>query len=208
MKACATSPDVSETTSGAGLPLDLKVVIAGSFGVGKTTLVDTLSETGVLHTEEVMTTASTATDHLDDATDKTTTTVAMDFGKITFTSPRYMVLYLFGTPGQDRFDYLWDDVLLGALGVVVLVDTRCLASSFRTVTWCEQRQVPFIVAVNAFDGAHRYSPDEIRHALGLAAFVPIITCDVRHYEPARAALTSLVSHSLHLRRAAAPGARR
>ncbi|MFD7663490.1 ATP/GTP-binding protein [Streptomyces sp. NPDC059788] len=185
----------------------MKIVIAGSFGVGKTTLVDTLSETGVLRTEELLTTASTATDHLDNATDKTTTTVAMDFGKITFTSPRYMVLYLFGTPGQDRFDYLWDDLLLGALGVVVLVDTRCLASSFHTVTWCEQRQVPFIIAVNEFDGAHRYCPDEVRHALRLAPAVPVITCDVRRYPSARTTLISLVSHSLHLRRAATPGAR-
>ncbi|MES4891760.1 ATP/GTP-binding protein [Streptomyces sp. NPDC096012] len=159
------------------LPVGIKVLIAGGFGVGKTTFVNSLSEIEPLSTEEVLTTVSAATDRLDGVENKATTTVALDFGRITL-SPSH-VLYLFGTPGQERFWFMWDELSEGALGAVVLADTRRLEHSFAAVDFFERRGVPFVVAVNEFDGAHRYRGDEVRTALDLGQEVPLVLCDAR-----------------------------
>ncbi|MGW7199403.1 GTP-binding protein [Streptomyces chryseus] len=183
---------------------ELKIVVAGGFGVGKTTLVGTLSEIPPLTTEEVLTVAGAGIDNLDGIASKATTTVAMDFGRITFTEPRPMILFLFGTPGQERFWSAWNDLAYGAVGAVILADTRRLEDSFAAVSWFEQRGMPFVVAVNEFDGAaHRYTPDEVRQALELDTGVPVLTCDVRLHSSALAVLINVVGHSL-ARRALRP----
>src|SRR5215467_4583165 len=148
----------------ADVPLAaFKVLVAGGFGAGKTTLVGAISEIRPLRTEEALTEASIGIDDLSGVGDKTTTTVAMDFGRITMGSR--LVLYLFGTPGQDRFWFMWDDLSYGALGAVVLADTRRLGDSFPSVDYFERRQVPFIVAINCFDGALHHDPGDVRIAL-------------------------------------------
>ncbi|MFI5987612.1 GTP-binding protein [Streptomyces sp. NPDC051555] len=188
-------------------PSELKIIVAGGFGAGKSTLVGTLSEIEPLSTEELLTVASTGIDDLAGVDGKRTTTVALDFGRITFHDPLPMILFLFGAPGQERFWFLWPDLGYGALGAVVLVDTRRLADSFTAVSWYEQQQLPFVVAVNEFDGAsHRYTPDEVRQALGLTAHVPVVTCDARDHTSAVDVLISLVGHSLAVRRAITSGA--
>ncbi|RNG37362.1 GTP-binding protein [Streptomyces botrytidirepellens] len=194
---------------GAAVPtLELKIVVAGGFGVGKTTMVATLSEIKPLTTEEVLTDAGRGIDDLSAVENKTTTTVAMDFGRITFHDPRRpMILFLFGAPGQERFWFTWPDLSYGAVGVVVLADTRRLEDSFAAVNYFEQKQTPFVVAVNEFDGAaYRYSPDEVRQALELTPQTPVITCDVRQRTSARDVLIALVEHSLKRRRLATSGA--
>lgn len=201
-------PPSDDTLQGrTGAPLEeLKIVVAGGFGVGKTTMITTLSEIEPLTTEERLTVASAGVDDLEGIADKSATTVAMDFGRITFGDPHSLILFLFGTPGQERFWFFWDDLSYGAVGVVVLVDTRRLPDSFAAVNWCEQRALPFIVAINEFDRAFRYTPDEVRQALRLASHVPVVTCDVRQHSSAMNVLITLVRRSLELRRAPAPGA--
>jgi uncharacterized protein len=171
-----------------------KILIAGGFGAGKTTLVGSISEIRPLRTEEALTEASIGIDDLSGVGDKTTTTVAMDFGRITMGSR--LVLYLFGTPGQDRFWFMWDDLSYGALGAVVLADTRRLGDSFPSVDYFERRQVPFIVAINAFDGAPRYDPEDVRIALDLDPYIPALTCDARERDSVKEVLITLVEHVL------------
>ncbi|MGW4032134.1 GTP-binding protein [Streptomyces sp. NPDC004838] len=175
---------------------ELKIVIAGGFGVGKTTLVAALSEIEPLATEEVLTAVGAATDDLEGIGRKTTTTVAMDFGRITFRHPRPMVLFLFGTPGQERFWFTWTDLSQGAVGAVVLADTRRLEDCFPAVGFFERRGIPFAVAVNEFDGSYRYEPDEVRRALGLPAVVPVLSCDARDRSSALNVVITLVRHAI------------
>nr|WP_253911632.1 ATP/GTP-binding protein [Streptomyces sp. CNQ-509] len=181
-----------------GAVTDLKVVIAGGFGTGKTTMVGAISEIPPLTTEEQLTTASTSVDDLNGLEHKSHTTVAMDFGRITLTTPQHLVIYLFGTPGQERFLYMWDDLAHGAVGAIVLVDTRRLHVSFTAVSYFERTTLPFVVAVNEFDTPerHHYSPDEIRLALEIPQAVPVVTCDARDLHSAVAVLRTLVEHAL------------
>jgi signal recognition particle receptor subunit beta len=167
-----------------------KIVVAGGFGVGKTTLVGAISEVRPLRTEETLTSAGVSHDDVAGVEDKTTTTVAMDFGRITLAGRR--VLYLFGTPGQERFWFMWDDLSYGALGAVVLADTRRLADSFASIDYFEKRRLPFVVAINCFDGAQRYDPAEVRDALDLGPRVPVVLCDARQAESAKNVLITLV----------------
>ncbi|MFI6464527.1 GTP-binding protein [Streptomyces sp. NPDC050538] len=180
----------------AGGAAVLKILVAGGFGVGKTTAVGAVSEITPIATEEYLTQASAPTDSLAGVEAKTTTTVAFDFGRITFDVPVPMELMLFGTPGQDRFMDLWDDLARGAVGAVVLADTRRLDSSFDAVTFCERTRLPFVVAVNEFDGAHRYPLTEIREALGLPPALPVVTCDARQAASVARVLIRLVDHAL------------
>jgi uncharacterized protein len=171
-----------------------KIVVAGGFGAGKTTLVSAISEVRPLCTEELLTSASTGYDDLAGVEDKQATTVAMDFGRITFGS--HLLLYLFGTPGQDRFWFMWDELSFGALGAVILADTRRLADSFPSVDYFEKRQVPFVVAINCFDGAPAHDPQDVRIALDLDPCVPAIRCDARQPESVKQVLITLVEHVL------------
>jgi uncharacterized protein len=172
----------------------VKIVIAGGFGVGKTTMVSAISEIRPLRTEESLTQVGIGVDDLTGVTDKTTTTVAMDFGRISMGAR--LVLYLFGTPGQDRFWFMWDDLSYGALGAVVLADTRRLSDCFPSVDYFERRQLPFIVAVNAFDGAPRYDPEDVRIALDLDPQTPAMLCDARQRSSVKEVLITLVQHVL------------
>jgi signal recognition particle receptor subunit beta len=184
----------SDPSRGAAMPLAVKILVAGGFGVGKTSMVGSVSEIKPLRTEEQLTDRSVGVDDVSGVERKTTTTVAMDFGRITIRDG--LVLYLFGTPGQDRFWFMWDELALGALGAVVLADTRRLADSFPSIDYFERRRLPFIIGVNCFDGALRYDSDEIRAALDLDPKIPVILCDVRKRESGKQVLITLVEHVL------------
>ena len=171
-----------------------KILVAGGFGVGKTTLVGAISEVRPLRTEETLTSAGVSHDDVAGVEDKTTTTVAMDFGRITLAGRR--VLYLFGTPGQERFWFMWDDLSFGALGAVILADTRRLGDCFPSVDYFEKRQVPFVVAINCFDNAPHYAPEDVRVALDLDPAVPAVLCDARQFDSVRQVLITLVEHVL------------
>ncbi|WP_326555124.1 GTP-binding protein [Micromonospora sp. NBC_01813] len=179
------------------IPLALKILIAGGFGVGKTTLVGSVSEIRPLQTEEVLTSASLGTDDTSWVAAKNTTTVAMDFGRITINDD--LQVYLFGTPGQDRFWFLWDELAFGALGAVVLADTRRLADCFPSVDYFEQRGTPFVVGVNCFEGSQQFSQDSVRKALDLDPEVPIVLCDARNRNSGKTLLIALVEHVAYRR---------
>ena len=175
-------------------PVAVKIVVAGGFGVGKTTLVTAASEITPLQTEALMTQASAATDDLTATPRKLTTTVAMDFGRLTLDDD--LVLYLFGTPGQQRFWFMWDDLVRGALGAVVLVDTRRLKDSFPALDYFESCGLPYVVAVNHFDGTERYEPDDVREALTIPQRIPVVVMDARRRVSVIDTLLSLVAHAL------------
>ncbi|MBX6752486.1 MAG: ATP/GTP-binding protein [Micromonosporaceae bacterium] len=173
-------------------PVALKVLIAGGFGVGKTTLVSSCSEILPLRTEEHITTASIGTDDLTGVEAKTTTTVVMDFGRIRINDD--IVLYLFGTPGQERFWFLWDELVIGALGAVVMADTRRLADCFPSLDYFENRGTAFLVAVNCFFGEQRHSVEKVRKALDLDPGVPVVLCDARDRESSKQVLLALMQY--------------
>jgi signal recognition particle receptor subunit beta len=172
-------------------PTQVKILIAGGFGAGKTTFVGAASEIEPLSTEELITAASVGIDDLGGVEGKSMTTVALDFGRITI-EQHGIVLYLFGTPGQKRFWFMWDELSAGALGAVVLADTRRLEDCFDAVDFFEHRGIPFLVAVNDFDGAFRYEPDEVRAALELDRRLPIVLCDARDRQSATSVLRALI----------------
>ncbi|GAA3727486.1 ATP/GTP-binding protein [Plantactinospora mayteni] len=189
-------------TTGELMPTAVKILIAGGFGVGKTTLVGAVSETRPLRTEELLTEEGVSVDDLSGVEAKTTTTVAMDFGRISINEE--LVLYLFGTPGQDRFWFVWDELALGALGAVILADTRRLADCFPSVDYFEKHGTPFVVAVNCFEGARQHRLDEVTQALNLDPGVPVMLCDARSRESGKAVLIAVLEHAMRSHRAMSP----